>query len=299
MNILELDLSSYSAARPKDPVNLLFIHDSIGGQLMADRGGIKGESGIFRTHTNGGGLRTLLTQNNYIVHEAACGSKIGDKTDVCQWNRTFGEHMDRILTTRHQDVLFGDNSRNKVVMFQSSFSSNLIEAEGTEPGSADSSRKTTANYKAAYRSLLKYLEQNPETLFMAVTAPPLAKPAPDRSFIRMMLGRPDPADEIGKRARDFNNWLKNIYSGWLKDYPLRNVVVFDYYDFLTFYGASNWLRYPSVMGRDSHPSAEGNAKAAIEMVPFLNRALNRLENIEAPRKYVMGRSQTTYSHSPF
>ncbi len=299
MNILELDLSAYSAAKPKDPVNLLFIHDSIGGQLMAERGGIKGESGIFRTHTNGGGLRTLLGQNNYIVHEAAGGSKIGDRTDVCQWNRTFREHMERILATRHQDVLFTDGTRNKVIMFQSSSSTNLIEAEGTEPGCPDSSRKTAANYKAAYRSLLRYFEQNPETLFVAVTAPPLAKPEPDRGFIRMMLGRPDPAEGIGKRARNFNNWLKNIYSGWLKDYPLRNVVVFDYYDFLTFYGASNWLRYPSVMGKDGHPSAEGNAKAAIEMVPFLNRALNRLENIEAPRTYVMGRSQTTHFQSSF
>lgn len=243
---------------------------------MADRGGIKGESGILKTHPNGGGLRTLLGQSNYVVHEAASGSKIGDKTDIGHWNFTFSEHMERILTTRHQDMLYGDGSRNRIVMFQPSFSSNLIEADGTEPGDPDSSKKTVANYKAAYRAILNYLEKESETLFIAVTAPPLAKPEPDRGFIRVMLGRPDPADEIGKRAREFNNWLKNVYSGWLKEYPLRNVVIFDYYDFLTFYGASNWLRYPSVFGKEIHPSAEGNAKAAIELVPFLNRALNRM-----------------------
>ena len=296
------DLAAYSSDKPSCTLHLLFLHHSCGGQLLADRGEIRERDPgtcIYLTHPNAGGLRSALGRNNYTVHEASYGSSLGQGTDICHWRRKFRDHMGAVLSCDGQDRPFRDGTRNRIVVFKSCFPNSWIDSEGRGPGDPDSSEKTMANYKAAYRSLLKYFEQNPETLFMAVTAPPLVKPAPDRSFIRMMLGRPDPADEIGKRARDFNNWLKNIYSGWLKDYPLRNVVVFDYYDFLTFYGASNWLRYPSVTGRDGHPSAEGNAKAAIEMVPFLNRALNRLENIEAPRKYVMGRSQTTYSHSPF
>ena len=277
MSILELDLSVYSAAKPRDPVNLLFIHHSVGGQLMADRSGIKNESSILKAHPNGGGLRTMLGQNNYVVHEAAQGSKIGKETEICHWNQKFRDQMDRILRTRHQDIVFDDTTRNRVVMFQSGFSSNWIEAEGVGPGNPHSKEKTIANYKAAYLSLLQYFQQEPETLFVAVTAPPLVKPEPSPGIFRRILGRPiqDPAVEVGKRARAFNRWLKKINSGWLSTYPLRNVVVFDYYDILTSYGASNWLRYPSGNGTDSHPSATGNKKAALEFVSFINRAMNR------------------------
>ncbi len=245
---------------------------------MADQGGIRGESSILKTHPNAGGLRTMLSRNNYIVHEAAYGSKIGDGTDVCHWSRKFRDHMERILTTRYQDTLYTDGTRNKVVMFQASDSSNLIDAEGAEPGSPATAEKTVANYKASYRSLLEYFRNEPETLFVPVTAPPILKPEASQGIFRRILGRSgqEQADEMGKRARSFNNWLKNIHSGWLKDYPLRNVVVFDYYDILTFNGASNWLRYPSGTGSECLPSKEGNTKAAQDFIPFINRAMHRM-----------------------
>jgi hypothetical protein len=63
--------------------------------------------------------------------------------------------------------------------------------------------------------------------------------------------------------------------GWLKGYPEKNVVVFDYYDVLTEGGASNLSRFASGDGRDSHPSAEGNQKAAAAFAPFINRAVRR------------------------
>jgi hypothetical protein len=75
-------------------------------------------------------------------------------------------------------------------------------------------------------------------------------------------------------AREFNNWLAGK-DGWLKDSTLTNVVVFDYYDVLTQHGASNWSRYPTGDGFDSHPSREGNQMAAKAFVPFLNRAVHR------------------------
>lgn len=78
----------------------------------------------------------------------------------------------------------------------------------------------------------------------------------------------------GVLARDFNNWLSGS-EGWLKGYGGRNVVVFNYYDVLTDGGASNFSRYPTGDGSDSHPSREGNEKAAKAFVPFLNQAVRR------------------------
>jgi hypothetical protein len=277
-NIMELNLSGFSSVKPGKPAHLLFIHHSVGGQLMADRGSLKGESSILKTHPNGGGLRTLLTENNYVPHEAAFGSRTGSETDVCHWNRKFREHMDRILRTRHQDVVFGDDTRNRVVMFQSGLSNTWMKSDGEAPGNPDSQDRTLSNYKAAYQSLLKYFREQPGVLFIALTSSPLVRPESSQSVLKRFLGMQDrdPVDEAGRRSRTFSNWLKNVNTGWLSRYHLRNVVVFDYYDVLTSYGASNWLRYPSGDGTDSHPSAEGNTKAAQAFIGFINRAMNRM-----------------------
>ena len=53
-------------------------------------------------------------------------------------------------------------------------------------------------------------------------------------------------------------------------------MVFDYYDVLTGYGNSNWSAYPTRDDKDSHPSSEGNSKAARELILFLNKAVNRM-----------------------
>jgi len=69
------------------------------------------------------------------------------------------------------------------------------------------------------------------------------------------------------------HWLADRQSGWLAGYDLPNVVVFDYYDVLTDRGRTDWSAYPTQGGRDSHPSAEGQAKAAAAFVPFLQQAV--------------------------
>lgn len=76
------------------------------------------------------------------------------------------------------------------------------------------------------------------------------------------------------RARTFNDWVKSP-DGWLSGYPFQNVIVFDYFDQLTDQGASNVSRFPTLGGYDSHPSSEGNTKAAQAFVPMLNRAVRR------------------------
>jgi hypothetical protein len=278
-----LDLSQYSAASPDKPIDLLFIHHSTGGQLLADKGPEKGENCIYTSHPNGGGLRRLLEENNYIVHEASYKSQVGDKTDICHWHNKFKDSMDKILSCKHQDEFFTDGTRNRIVIFKSCFPNNNIVSDGTEPGKPDACELTLANAQAAYQSILPFFQQHPETLFVVMTAPPLAKPVQDKKdriieYLKIFSGRPDTLERIATRARRFNNWLVDVEDGWLKGYSLKNVVVFDYYDVLTGHGRSNWSVFPTREGTDSHPSREGNALAAERFVPFLHRAVARMDS---------------------
>ena len=279
--VKEMDLSLYRESKPAKMMRLLFIHHSCGGLWLADKGEareIVPNTCLFDFHPEGGGLRTMLMRNNYEVHEAGYNSLIGDKTDVCDWNMKFRDKMDDILRCDRQDLLYTDPSKkNDIVMFKSCFPANAIEAEGEEPGNPDSPEKTMANYKAAYTKLLDYFRAQPNTLFVCVTAPPLIEKYAGRfAELKSKFFAPERgAKAVGERARSFNNWLKDAENGWLAGYKLKNVVVFDLYDVLTGNGVSNYAIYPTDNGRDSHPSAEGNAIAAREFVPFLNRAVNR------------------------
>jgi len=263
-----LDLSRYSDAPPEAPLNLLFIHHSCGGHWLADKGPEDCNNCICRTHPNGGGLRRLLEQNNYRVHEASYKSIVGDKTDILDWPPKFRDHMDRILKTKLQDELLPDGEKNRVIMFKSCFPNNNFPDDASVQRAMD-----------AYKSLLPIFEKYPDILFVAVTAPPLVPPYetkdPLKAFIKKILGRYKDVPAIGQRARYFNNWLKDIQNGWLSNYPHKNIVVFDYYDILTKNGKSNWAEYPTRNGRDSHPSSEGNSIAAEKFIPFLNRAVHR------------------------
>jgi hypothetical protein len=281
MKVKEIDLSGYSDKKPEKKMRLLFIHHSCGGQWLADRGddvAIIPETCIYKSHPNGGGLRALLEQNNYELHEAAYKSAIGAKTDVCDWNAKFRDNMEVILRSDQQDTQYKDPAvKNDIVMFKSCFPNSEIISEGKEPGDPDAVEKTTANYKAAYNKLLGYFKARPDTLFVVVTAPPVVDSIPSRTkeLIKKMIGSGSTVQAVGERARRFNNWLKDAENGWLAGYQGRNVVVFDYYDVLTRYGKSNHLVYPTQGGGDSHPNSDGNSLAAREFVPFLNKAYDR------------------------
>jgi hypothetical protein len=279
--VKEIDLSKYKDSKPEQTMKILFIHHSCGGQWLADKGDdmqIIPDTCIYKSHPNGGGLRALLFQNNYEVHEAAYKSAIGDKTDVCDWNAKFSKKMEDILRCDLQDKPYTDTSvKNDIVMFKSCFPSNEIISEGKEPGDPDSPKKTTANYKAAYNKLLGYFKAHPDTLFVCVTAPPLVQKGSSRTkeFVKNIIGSENSTRAIGERARRFNNWLKNSEKGWLTGYEGKNVVVFDYYDVLTGKGKSDFNLFPTRGGADSHPSTDGNSLASREFISFLNKATNR------------------------
>jgi hypothetical protein len=115
-----------------------------------------------------------------------------------------------------------------------------------------------------------------------VTAPPIAPGKKTLPLWRdlasraktMLKGSCIDLTASGRLAREFNNWLCDT-GGWLKDYPLKNVVTFDYYDILTDCGESDLCRYATGDGGNSHPSSEGNQKAAKAFVPFLNQTVHR------------------------
>ena len=273
MDVKELDLSAYSAKKPLKKLNLLFIHHSCGATLMADQGKKSGEYCLWPAHPNGGGLRKLLQQNNYNVHEATYGSKIGQDTDFNHWHSKFRDQMPIILKTDLQDNLYQDDSVNNIIVFKSCYPNSNIISDGKATGNPDSSEKTLSNMKAAYISLLPYFNKHPETLFVVMTAPPIVKPWMNgyKEKLLNLIGKGPKA--IGIRARIFNNWLKDTESGWLAKYKQKNVVVFDYYDILTGKGQSNWTKYPTLDGKNSHPNSEGNTKAATEFINFINRAV--------------------------
>jgi hypothetical protein len=259
-----------SADPPKSPLRLLFIHHSVGGRLLADAGPKEPiDNEIWRSHPEGGGLRTKLRAAGYDVHEASYGSVVGDKTDLADWLPKFRDQMDRVLAVDLNDRALPDGKRNQIVAFKSCFPNNLLDSDAA-----------VAEAKRQLSSLLPLFAARPDVLFVYLTAPPLA-PAVEseaawRSLARLVMGKPQPKARLaasGPRARAFNDWVVSP-DGWLKDYAGKNVVAFDLYDILTD-GKSSFLAYPTGGGTDSHPSRAGNEKAAAAFVPFLNRAVRR------------------------
>ncbi len=278
--IQRLDVTSLSNSSPLlEPLDLLFIHHSCGGELFAAAGAERGTNCILVTHTNGGGLRAVLEKEGYRVHEASYGSKLGENTDIFDWLPKFRTEMEDILACDMQDARYQDGRHNEVVMFKSCFPNNEFVGEGTAPGKPEGPELTVWNAKATYTALLGEFRKHPQVLFVCVRAPPMARIERPKPLLKRMAknlrGRGYLLATSGPLAREFNNWLSST-DGWLKGYGLKNVVVFDYYDILTGRGRSDFCAYATENGYDSHPSREGNEKAAEALGPFLNRAVRRL-----------------------
>ncbi len=259
-------------------LRMLFVHHSCGGQLLAAPGPACGDHCIFTTHPNGGELRSLLRRAGFEVGEASYGSAIGDKTDLFDWWPKFRDCMDDVLACAHQDERLPPGERNAIVAFKSCFPNSAFVGEGKQPGDPCGPELTLSNARATMDALLGELAKRPEVLFVYVTAPPLAprrRMAAWERLLRKMAGRLPPNPEAsGALARRFNDWLRSP-DGWLRGYAGRNVVVFDYFDVLTGGGPGNVCTYPTRGGTDSHPSREGNARAASAFVETLQSAVRR------------------------
>jgi len=276
-----MDLSTYSAAAPAGPLELLFIHHSVGGAWLADAGTTKAiADNVFASHVQGGSLRRALEKNGYAVHEASYGSAIGEATDLFDWLPKFESKMDDILAVKLNDEALPDGTRNQIVVFKSCYPNNRFQGDGDEPGNPAGPELTYWNARATLTALRDVLAKHPEILFVYVTAPPVAPDVPKQPMwkwlAKKILGKPQPATVVadqGEVARRFNQWVVDP-NGWLAGYPHHNLVVFDLYDVLTDQGTSNHSRYAVAQG-DSHPNRAGNEKATAAFVPFLNRAVRR------------------------
>ncbi len=269
-----------STAPPAQPVKLIFVHHSPGGNWLADP----------NNDQPYGGLGRALMDNNYFVSATNYGwgpDGIGDRTDIPNWLEWFvgpnrDVYLDALYNESEQNVGdFGDWSRlpddpggeNVIIMVKSCFPNSDLYGNPDDPplDEPNDYDYTVANAKAVYIALLDYFETRQDKLFVVITAPPL------------MEG--DTTAERALNAREFNYWL--VYD-WLADYPYANVAVFDYFNVLTDPNNHHWWNgseierlqatennfaaYPS---GDSHPNTEGHTKATAEFVPFLNVAYNR------------------------
>lgn len=249
-----------NTTKPSNTVKLIFIHHSTGENWLSDENGRLG---------------MILRDNNYFVSDTNYGwgsDAIGDKTDIGQWWLWFrgpdsSNYLNSLYSENGQNCQYSrltnnPGGENEIIMFKSCFPNSALQGNPSDPippissnplkgEAAGSEINTVANAKGIYVDLLEYFKTRPDKLFIVITAPPLSDPS------------------NAGNARSFNQWLVN---DWLKDYPYKNVVVFDYYSVLT--NGGNTLAYPSSIG-DDHPSQEGNLKATREFINFLNQAYDQ------------------------
>ena len=264
-----MDLSSFSADKIAKPTNLLFIHHSCGASMLADA----------KADANGGGGKQAITDHGFTVHEATYGSKVGEHTDLFDWVPKFRTQWDEMRRVKHQDEMLPDGEANQVVMFKSCYPNNDFVGAGDAPGSAAGPELTIANAKATMIALRDELAKHPETLFVYITAPPrtpnVGKERLVKYALKKVLGKPTGMERWAQRGRwaaEFNAWVV-AKDGWLKDYPLKNVAVYDGYGVLTDGGTH--LAYVTSDPYDSHPNGTGNKKIAAELPSFLARAVRR------------------------
>ena len=300
--------------RPSAPVRLVFIHHSVGENLL--------NAGLF----------AQLNANNYYITDTYYGwgpvddgGTIGDHTDTGQWYNWFlGPSHNTFLASLYDNTFINENltnpmpkpaGPNTVVLFKSCYpNSGGISGNSNDPplisnpsdpnplwgGDAYNSEAVTVNnIKGLYRDLLAYFASRQDKLFILLTPPPVTTAD---QFV----------DGSSDRARAINNWL---VKHWLDGYPYNNVAVFDFFNVLTSNGgdintndlgavggyhhrllagrvqhvvqtANNYAAYPS---GDSHPTEGGSLKGAGELVPLLNVAYHAWQGTGG-RPWYMGRS---------
>jgi hypothetical protein len=274
---------------PAKPVKLIFIHHSTGEGWLAD---YSGRLGI------------TLRNNGYFVSDTNYGwgpGGIGDNTDTGHWwlwfrgpSRT--SYLNALFTEYNRNCDYSrlatdPGGQNTIIIFKSCFPNSHIGGNPNDPPKkganplrgqdCNSAYMKVANVKGIYNDLLAYFKTRRDKLFILISSPPLVEGGTDAAH--------------AANARAVHTWL---VKSWLKNYPYKNVAVFDFYNVLTSNGGNrnkndvgkatgNHHRFRngaiqhlqtvdndfSSYGMDewdSHPTAAGGKKASAEFVSLLN-----------------------------
>jgi len=242
--------------------DFIFIHHSVGSNWLSNS---LNAALIAKSYVD---ERNDITYGTVVSPSAgrpgSLGSVPGDRTDMQHWILWLNDYLNAVKT---HGCATGVNA---VIMFKSCYPNSSVTADGVEPGDPFSATRSIVNNKAVfrhpsgagntyssggytYKPLEDVFAENPGTLFIFVTPPPLYYSAT--------------TDANAHRARVFNDWVK---TEWLQSYNaahpgLNNVVVFDAFNELANSDSSpvrpNRLKdeYVGTAG-DSHPNAAGSAR---------------------------------------
>ncbi len=264
------------AASPSRADDLVFVHHSVGSNWLSNSLHAALLAKDYIDRRNDVTYGTSLSPDP--GRPASLGSVPGDSTNMNHWILWFNDYLQRLKVHGVTTAV------NRIVMFKSCYPISNITSDGSEPGDPFSSSQTLANYMAVYRHpagaggtyvhggisykpLEDIFAENPDTLFVPVTAPPLAWTAT--------------TDAAARRARVFNTWLKET---WLPAYRSRhpgldNVAVFDLFDVLA-YPDSDAAYADRLKGEyggstsDSHPNAAGSSAATQAFASGAGNALD-------------------------
>ncbi|MDP8217318.1 MAG: discoidin domain-containing protein [Candidatus Theseobacter exili] len=255
-----------AGATVSDDDDVVFIHHSCGSNWLSNS---LNAALLAKSYIN---ERNDITYGTPVSPDSgrpdSLGGAAGDSTNINHWILWFNDYLSRVKQHGCAD------GQNRIIMFKSCYPISNISSAGTEPGNPFSGSQTIANYRSVfrhpdgsgnnysdngyqYKPLEDIFAENPDTLFIVVTAPPRHYGPSDATN-----------DTQAHNARVFNNWLKNT---WLNSYntsnpDAKNVSVFDWFDFLSYSDdhASHPNRLKQAYGGnsgDSHPNSTANSES--------------------------------------
>lgn len=245
------------ARRKAGPVKIMFIHHSCGQNWLT---------------SGNGNLGTALNDKYYYVTESNYGwdaepnDDLGDYTDTGNWSMWFNNTKMRYVYANsfmatYSNTVDDPGGENTIIMFKSCYPL-------SEVGSS------IDDEKAVYNSLLSYFAAHTNKLFILIT-PPGESEVSSYSL-----------------TKELCDWLVDEQNGWLKDYPAKNVGVFDFYCVLSEINshhrvvdnqiehvyASNYDGQSPYHNGDDHPNETGNQKATDEYITILNYYYERWQD---------------------
>ena len=228
-------------AQPAGPVNLVFIHHSVGENWLND------------------GLCQALNESGYHVADIYYGwREYGDHTDTTDWPTWFTDEVMPLVYADLETMTAPNNldagpGENTVVMFKSCFPNSDVGSD-------------ISDEVALYQSLLPYFGQHLDKMFVLVTPPPMINISDARKTREL-------CDWLADRS---SGWLAGYTGGNVFVFDLYNVLtdpgahhrLVDGKETHESVKGHNTLYYDS--DGDDHPNTRGNVKATEEFVGLLN-----------------------------